>query len=58
VKRDASYLHSAAILDEFGDVVAVGRIRERKSALKVWARRNEQTPWYVAGGGMNSPPSV
>jgi hypothetical protein len=49
---------SVAILDEAGGVVAVGRVRGQEDALKVWHRRRERTPWWVAGESMNQPPSV
>jgi hypothetical protein len=40
----------AALVDDKGTVLAVGRLRGAASAQKVWQRRREPTPWWAGAG--------
>jgi hypothetical protein len=40
----------AALVDNEGTVLAVGRMRGAASAQKVWQRRSEPTPWWAGAG--------
>jgi hypothetical protein len=40
----------AALVDNEGTVLAVGRMRGAASAQKVWQRRREPTPWWAGAG--------
>jgi hypothetical protein len=47
-----------ALFTTDGQALAVGRVRSRSRAQRVWARRNSTTPWYSASFGRESSPSV
>ncbi|MEO9175310.1 MAG: hypothetical protein ABI317_07320 [Gaiellales bacterium] len=48
---------SAALVDEKGAVLAVGRLRGAANGQKVWQHRAERTPWW-AGAGNHRPPDA
>ncbi len=48
---------AAALFAEDGEILAVGRVRKHDNGVRVWSRRNQDTPWWSMNPGRNSPPS-
>jgi hypothetical protein len=48
----------AALVDNEGSVLAVGRLRGAANAQKVWQRRSESTPWWAGAGKRTPPPAA
>jgi hypothetical protein len=54
---EATGTRVAALVDNAGNVLAVGRLLGGESAQKVWQRRSESTPWW-AGAATRTPASA